>query len=102
MLRELGRIKGLSIPKPDGAFYIYPDVSAFIGRRITGRMIHSSFELAELVLSETLVATVPGEAFGTKGHLRLSYALDETSLLEGTGRLVEFFDTANSDMTKVF
>lgn len=102
MLRELGRIKGLSIPKPDGAFYIYPDVSAFIGRRIAGRMIHSSFELAELVLSETLVATVPGEAFGTKGHLRLSYALDETSLLEGTGRLVEFFDTANSDMTKVF
>ncbi len=84
MLRE---IPGIACPEPQGAFYAYPSVKALLGRPIAGRTVHTSVELAELLLEEAQVAVVPGEAFGTPGYLRLSYALGDDDLVEGVSRM---------------
>jgi aspartate aminotransferase len=84
MLRE---IPGIACPEPQGAFYVYPSVKGLLGRPIGGRTAESSVELAELILEQAEVAVVPGEAFGTPGYLRLSYALGDDDLVEGIGRL---------------
>jgi aspartate/methionine/tyrosine aminotransferase len=84
MLRE---IPGVTCPEPQGAFYVYPSVKGLLGRPINGRTASSSVELAEIVLEEAEVAVVPGEAFGTPGYLRMSYALGDDDLAEGVGRL---------------
>ncbi|HEY0247868.1 MAG TPA: pyridoxal phosphate-dependent aminotransferase [Gryllotalpicola sp.] len=91
VLTALGRIEGVVTPRPDGAFYVYPDVRALLGREWGGRRVGTSLELAELLLTEIGVATVPGEAFGPSGYLRFSYALSDEDLAEGMRRVVEFF-----------
>ncbi|WP_433698575.1 pyridoxal phosphate-dependent aminotransferase [Nocardiopsis sp. CA-288880] len=87
MVRMLGGIDGVVCPEPLGAFYAYPSVKGVLGREVRGRTPRTSAELAELVLEEAEVAVVPGEAFGTPGYLRLSYALGDEDLAEGVGRL---------------
>jgi aspartate aminotransferase len=87
MTRMLGEIPGVVCPEPAGAFYCYPSVRELIGRRLRGSRPASSAELAELLLDEAGVAVVPGEAFGTPGYLRLSYALADDNLVEGISRL---------------
>ena len=84
MLRE---IPGVECPEPFGAFYVYPSVRGLLGRPLSGRTAATSAELAELILAEAEVAVVPGEAFGTPGHLRLSYALGDDDLAEGVRRI---------------
>src|SRR5215207_1475827 len=84
MLRE---IPGVECPEPLGAFYAYPSVHGLLGRPLRGRTPATSAELAEIILDEAEVAVVPGEAFGTPGHLRLSYALGDDDLAEGVGRI---------------
>jgi aspartate/methionine/tyrosine aminotransferase len=91
MLRE---IPGIACPEPQGAFYVYPSVKGLLGRPLGGRTAHSSVELAEIVLDEAEVAVVPGEAFGTPGYLRLSYALGDDDLAEGIGRLQRLLGSA--------
>ena len=87
MHRLLSETPGLTCPEPDGAFYCYPSVGGALGRTIRGRTPATSAELAELVLEEADVAVVPGEAFGTPGYFRLSYALSDEDLEKGVGRL---------------
>ncbi len=87
MLGMLGEIPGVRCPEPKGAFYCYPSVADVLGRGIRGRRPRSSAELAELVLEEAGVALVPGEAFGTPGYVRMSYALGDDDLAEGVSRL---------------
>jgi aspartate/methionine/tyrosine aminotransferase len=84
MLRE---IPGVACPEPQGAFYVYPSVKALLGRPIAGRTAQDTVELSEIILDEAEVAVVPGEAFGTPGYLRLSYALGDDDLVEGIARL---------------
>jgi aspartate/methionine/tyrosine aminotransferase len=84
MLRE---IPGVDCPEPMGAFYVYPSVKGVLGKDIRGRRPGSSAELCELVLEEVEVAVVPGEAFGTPGYVRMSYALGDDDLVEGVTRL---------------
>ena len=91
MLRE---IPGIACPEPQGAFYVYPSVKALLGREIAGRTPTTSVELAELILEEAEVAVVPGEAFGTPGYLRLSYALGDDDLVEGVTRMQRLLGTA--------
>ncbi|WP_091239426.1 pyridoxal phosphate-dependent aminotransferase [Klenkia soli] len=91
MLRE---IPGIACPEPQGAFYVYPSVKALLGREIAGRTPASSVELAEIILEEAEVAVVPGEAFGTPGYLRLSYALGDDDLVEGVSRMQRLLGTA--------
>jgi len=87
MTRMLADIPGLVCPEPQGAFYCYPSVRGLLGRELRGRRPGTSAELAELVLDEVGVALVPGEAFGTPGYLRLSYAVGDDDLVEGVSRL---------------
>ncbi|MBA3249293.1 MAG: pyridoxal phosphate-dependent aminotransferase [Geodermatophilaceae bacterium] len=86
MLRE---IPGVECPEPEGAFYVYPSVRGLLGRELRGRTAHTSTELAALILDEVEVAVVPGEAFGTPGYLRFSYALGDDDLVEGIRRIQE-------------
>ncbi|QIU86789.1 pyridoxal phosphate-dependent aminotransferase [Trueperella pyogenes] len=88
MLRE---INGFVVPEPTGAFYVFPNVQALLGKEINGRVAHSSAELAELILEEAEVAVVPGEAFGAPGYIRLGYALGDEDLVEGVKRLHRLF-----------
>ncbi len=83
----LNEIDGFDCPEPEGAFYAYPSVKGALNRDIKGRQATSSAELAELLLEEAEVAAVPGEAFGTPGYLRFSYALGDDDLVEGISRL---------------
>jgi aspartate aminotransferase len=88
---ELNKIDGIVTPTPEGAFYVYPDVSGLFGRDFGRRSFASSLELADFVLDEAEVALVPGEAFGPSGYFRLSYALGDDQLLEGIQRLQKLF-----------
>jgi aspartate aminotransferase len=91
----LNQIPGVRCPEPAGAFYAYPSVKGVLGKQIRGRRPQSSSELAELVLDEAEVAVVAGEAFGTPGYFRLSYALGDSDLREGVGRIAALFGEAS-------
>jgi aspartate aminotransferase len=91
MLRQ---VPGIACPEPQGAFYVYPSVKALLDRPIAGRTVHSSLELAELLLAEAQVAVVPGEAFGTPGYLRLSYAVSDADLVDGLSRIQRLLGSA--------
>jgi aspartate aminotransferase len=91
IVSELNKIEGFHTPTPEGAFYVYPDVSALLGREWGGVTPTTSLELADLILDQAEVATVPGEAFGPSGYLRFSYALGDGPLLEGVQRLQKLF-----------
>ncbi len=90
----LGAIPGVLCPVPEGAFYVYPSVQGVLGRAIRGRRPESSTDLAALILDEVEVAVVPGEAFGTPGFLRLSYALGDADLEEGVTRIGQLLGEA--------
>jgi aspartate aminotransferase len=87
----LNEIDGVVCPEPEGAFYAYPSVKGLLGREIDGATAGSSAELAEIILEKAEVAVVPGEAFGSPGYLRLSYALGDDDLVEGITRLQKLF-----------
>jgi aspartate aminotransferase len=87
----LNAIDGIVCPTPEGAFYVYPDVTGLLGRSWGGVTPTTSLELADLILDQAEVAAVPGEAFGPSGFLRLSYALGDEPLAEGIERLQRLF-----------
>ena len=91
IVAELNKIDGLHCPNPQGAFYVYPDVTGLLNRTWGGVTPTTSLELADLILDQAEVAVVPGEAFGPSGYLRLSYALGDAPLLEGVQRLQKLF-----------
>jgi aspartate aminotransferase len=86
MLTKLRAIPGVTCTTPEGAFYVYPNVSAYIGKG----GVRTATELATRMLHEAHVVTVPGEAFGTAEHIRLSYPVTKQSIDEGTRRMGEF------------
>ena len=86
VLAGLKTIPGMTCTVPEGAFYVYPNVSAFVGRG----GVTSASDLAAKLLSEAHVVTVPGEAFGTAEHLRLSYAVSADVVDEGVKRMREY------------
>jgi len=91
IVAELNKIDGVNCPTPEGAFYVYPDVTGLLNREWGGVTPTTSLELADLILEQAEVAVVPGEAFGPSGYLRLSYALGDGPLLEGVQRLQKLF-----------
>jgi aspartate aminotransferase len=86
MLAKLAEIPGVTCTKPEGAFYVYPNISAFLGKGGA----KTATELATRLLHEAHVVTVPGEAFGTGEHIRISYPVTRQSIDEGTRRMAEF------------
>jgi aspartate aminotransferase len=91
IVAELSKIEGVTVPVPQGAFYVYPDVTGLLDREWGGVTPGTSLELADLMLEQAEVAAVPGEAFGPSGYLRFSYALGDAALLEGIQRLQRLF-----------
>jgi aspartate aminotransferase len=86
MLAKLAEIPGVTCTKPEGAFYVYPNISAYLGKG----GIKTATELATRLLHEAHVVTVPGEAFGTAEHIRISYPVTKQNIDEGTRRIGEF------------
>ena len=87
VLADMKQIPGVTCAKPEGAFYVYPNVSAYLGRG----GLKSSIDVANRLLQEAHVLTVPGEAFGTHEHIRLSYATSSAILKEAAQRMKGFF-----------
>ncbi|WP_066521728.1 pyridoxal phosphate-dependent aminotransferase [Curtobacterium ammoniigenes] len=87
----LNAIPGFRTPTPQGAFYVYPDVSELLGKEWGGVVPTTTLELADLILDQAEVAVVPGEAFGPSGYLRFSYALGDDDIAEGVARLQRLF-----------
>jgi aspartate aminotransferase len=87
MLAGLATIPGITCTVPQGAFYVYPNVSAFFGRKDAG----TAAQIAARLLSEAHVVCVPGEAFGTDEHLRFSYAVSADVIDRGFERMRAFF-----------
>jgi aspartate aminotransferase len=91
IVSELNKIDGFSVPTPEGAFYVYADITALLGKTFGEVTPATSLELADFMLDQAEVAAVPGEAFGPSGYLRFSYALGDDALLEGAQRLQKLF-----------
>ena len=83
LIPAINAIDGLCCAHPDGAFYIFPDVSAFFGRG----SVRDSQTLTNYLLDEARVAVVPGSAFGSDAHVRISYATSMERLQEGVRRI---------------
>jgi aspartate aminotransferase len=92
MHRMLNDIPGVSAIQPQGAFYCYPNFSSLLGRPLgpNGTVSNSTLELADVILGEAKVAFVPGEAFGTPGYARFSFAMADADMQEGIRRIAEF------------
>ncbi len=88
VLDGLREVPGIDVLPPDGAFYVFVDVSRHAGPKARHG---DDIELAQWLLEEKLVATVPGTPFGAPGHLRMSYATDDASLEEGLSRIADAF-----------
>ena len=95
IVRMLNEIPGVECPEPLGAFYAYPSVKGVLGKEIRGKRPQTSAELAALILEEAEVAVVPGEAFGTDGYFRLSYAMSDADLEEGVSRIAKLLSEAH-------
>lgn len=93
IVKLLNGIEGVRCSTPEGAFYVLPDIRSVFGKTLRGRTIHSSMEFCEVAL-EAGVACVPGEAFGTDHHIRLSYATSEAMIEKGCARLKELIESA--------
>jgi aspartate aminotransferase len=91
MYKALNDIPGFKTALPQGAFYIFPDISGILGQTFNGVVMKDSADVAEYLLKEHFVATVPGDAFGAPENLRLSYAASITSLEEAVNRIRRAF-----------
>ncbi len=90
--RILSGIEGVTCVEPEGAFYAYPNLTGLLGRPIKGRKADTTADLAAVLLDEVKVAVVPGEAFGTPGYARISFALGDDDLVEGLTRIADAVD----------
>ncbi len=89
ILKLLSEINGFKCNIPDGAFYIFPDVSYFFGKKFKGKVIKNSNDLSLYLLEEALVATVTGDAFGNPNCIRISYAASQKNIIEAIRRIKE-------------
>ncbi len=87
ILDLLKDIDGFSCNTPEGAFYVFPDVSALFGKTFKGKQINNATELSLFLLEEALVATVTGEAFGNPNCIRISYAASQDQIIEAVERI---------------
>ena len=87
VMDRLEKIPGLTCSRPDGAFYVFPNVKAFFGRSYNGNTVNSSADMANYLLKEAHVALVPGEAFEMPGYIRITFAVDMKLVKEGLDRI---------------
>lgn len=87
ILELLGEIEGFNLNIPEGAFYVFPDISSFFGKTLNGTTIKNASDFALYLLEKANVATVTGEAFGNPNCIRISYAASEEELREAVSRI---------------
>jgi aspartate aminotransferase len=87
ILELLGEVDGFRVNVPEGAFYVFPDISAYFGKELRGRIIENASDFAMYLLEEANVATVTGEAFGNPNCIRISYAASEKEIREAVRRI---------------
>ena len=87
IVERLNKITGITCLKPEGAFYVFPNVSNLLNKTYNGKLINTDIELADYLLDEAKIAVVPGSAFGAKGFIRFSYATSMENIIEGLNRL---------------
>ena len=86
---SLNKIDGIECVLPEGAFYVFPDISSFFGKRYNGKTISNSIEISDFLLDVAKVAVVPGIEFGSDDHIRISYATSMSDIKEGMRRIKE-------------
>jgi aspartate aminotransferase len=91
VVERLNAISGVKCLKPQGAFYVFPNIAAFIGKNGNGKRLASPCDIADYLLEEAKVAAVPGEDFGSNAHIRLSYATSLENIEEGCRRMRDAF-----------
>jgi aspartate aminotransferase len=89
ILKLLKEIKGFKTDTPDGAFYVFPDVSQWLGTTVKGHKIETSTDFSLMILEEANVATVSGDSFGAPNCIRISYAASEEQIIEAMKRIKE-------------
>ena len=93
MFKMLSEIRGVSILEPQGAFYAFPNFEGVLGNAFRGRTPETTLDLAKILLEEVHVALVPGEAFGSPGYARISFALGDEELEEGIQRVADLLQS---------
>ena len=89
IVERLNAIPGIKCVSPKGAFYAFPNVSAFYGKSCNGKTVNSSLDFTEFLLEEAKVAVVPGDSFGSDAHVRLSFATSMENIVKGMDRIEE-------------
>lgn len=87
IVERLNKIESITCLKPEGAFYVFPNVTNLLKKTYNGKLINTDIELADYLLDEAKIAVVPGSAFGAKGFIRFSYATSMENIVEGLNRL---------------
>jgi aspartate aminotransferase len=87
IVKRFRSIPGVTCFNPQGAFYVFPNVSAYFGKKYDGMTIQGSDDLAAYLLEKALVAVVPGSGFGAEGFIRLSYATSMAKIEKGLDRI---------------
>jgi aspartate aminotransferase len=90
IVERLNKIKNVTCRKPEGAFYVFPNISTLMGKSIHGKIINTDTEFAEYMLDIAKIAVVPGTAFGAKGYIRLSYATSIENIKTGIDKFESF------------
>ncbi len=90
MYERLSSMPGLNCIKPEGAFYVYVDISEYIGKNLCDIKIHTSMDFSYILLEKANIAVIPGSAFGTDNFIRLSYATSMETIVSGLDKLEEF------------
>ena len=83
----INEIEGVKVLKPDGAFYLFPDISSFFGKSDGSTIIKNSYDLCQYLLNKAHISTVPGDAFGNSDCVRISYANSDEKLIEAMSRM---------------
>ena len=87
IIKLLSEIKGFKLNNPDGAFYVFPDISYYFGKKIDGEIIKSASDFAMVILEKAHVATVSGDAFGCPKNIRISYAASQDNIKDAVNRI---------------
>ena len=87
IVERLNKINGINCLKPEGAFYVFPNISGLLGKEYNGKLVNTDMEFADYLLDEAKIAVVPGSAFGAEGYIRLSYATSMENIVDGIDRL---------------
>lgn len=87
VLSRIAKMKGVRCDSPDGAFYVFPDMSAFYGKTYDGKKIAGSADLSLYLLEKGQIATVPGDAFGADNYIRISFATSDENLVKAMDRM---------------